>query len=69
MKHIKFELLLEGKTVGYEVHRDSSYYNLPQIRIFHSRTDPGNTAVGMTDIIEEKDKFIRHDQKKILFSL
>ena len=66
MNQIKFKLLIAGGIVGYEVHRFSSYYNLPQIRIFHSKTDPGDTAVGLSDIIESQDKFIRHDEKELI---
>lgn len=60
---MKFELWQNKKIVGYEEHKQSSYYNKPQIRIFHGKL---NSNVGMWDIKEWPEKFIEHDRKRCL---
>ena len=61
---MKFELFMKGKVVGYEIHKPSSYYNKPQMRIFHGKLN--DATVGMWDIKEWPERFIEHDKKRCL---
>lgn len=57
-----FKLIKNGEVVGYETHQQSSYYNKPQIRIFHTKL----SDAAKWDIIEWRERFIEHDTKELL---
>lgn len=61
MATITYELLRNGKPVGFEEHKRSDYYNKPQIRIHHSKY-----GVNTWDIKEWPERYIEHDEKRLL---
>jgi hypothetical protein len=61
MTAFTFELLKKGIVVGYEEHKQSSIYKFPKIRIHHSKF-----GVNSWDIKEWPEKYIEHDEKRLL---
>lgn len=62
MAKMIFELFKNGKSVGFEEHKLTSYYNDDHIRIYHSKYK----GINVWDIKEWPERYIEHDEKKLL---
>lgn len=61
MSTVTFELFKNGKSVGFEEHKEAGYFNEKMIRIHHSRH-----GVNTWDIREWPEKYIEHDEKRLV---